>query len=90
MNNIVPFVLLPNCLPSGFHWRSFFSVSRLIEQTSIVFERAGHVGMVGREGLFPNLERAKIQGFGLGIFSLGIVQYRQIVEAHRDVGMVRS
>ena len=59
----------------------------IVEQRQVV-ETVRHIGMLGAEGFFADLQRALIQRLGSGILALGFVEQRQVVEAGRDIGML--
>ena len=47
-----------------------------------------HIGMVGAEGLLQNGQRPAIERLCLSIRALRPIQLREVVEAHRHIGVV--
>ena len=48
------------------------------------------MGMLWRERLLPNCQRASVEGLGLGVSALVLVQLRQLVEAQGYMAMLWS
>ena len=44
--------------------------------------------MIGPQRLFPDRQGAKVEGFGLGVSALAVVQRREVVEAVGGSGVI--
>ena len=67
-------VPLPDFCGADFHLESFQAPSCLLQQSGVVFQALGHVRVVGPQGLLQDRQRALVEGLGLGILALGLVE----------------
>ena len=64
------------CLSAGF------------QKLLIISEHDSHIGMVRSESTNKNDKTSLIEGLGLGVLPLGLIEARQVVEVDGHVGVI--